>query len=29
MEGDEQGDGTTLDRHGDSKAESSTIIIKA
>jgi hypothetical protein len=28
MEGDEQGDGTTLDRHGDSKAESSTIIIK-
>jgi hypothetical protein len=29
MEGGEQGDGTTLDRHGAAKVESSTVIIKA
>jgi hypothetical protein len=29
MEGDEQGDGATVDRLGDSKVESSIVIIKA
>jgi hypothetical protein len=29
MKGAEQGDGTTMDRHGDTKVASSTVIIKA
>jgi hypothetical protein len=29
MENTEQGDGSTVDRRGDTKAESSTVIIKA